>query len=294
MSELPRVQRAGPRAPGESGVASTATVAQELARRGGETLAAIEQAMHPSPRSMPAGQATSAAVRAASEASAAGSTRYPFFTEQLMAFETWLQLGREDRSPAPQLPVLLQVLMSNHHRARSLLLLARFVDLGPWAVCQALAVGLTPYIVKILAQPASRALPVFLWAKIIAHDPSVRHELAGHAIHFLRHAESAPLPGQRVLAVFVLAHLLQSPGCREDMIGENAHLVLAGQLRDFSDTMLRRVSCLALAALCTDHSAAKAACWAEGVAGAVADVLQDPAPETRAAAVHCLTCLMGV
>jgi len=35
-----------------------------------------------------------------------------FFEEQLTAFEVWLELGSEERSPPEQLPVVLQVLLS--------------------------------------------------------------------------------------------------------------------------------------------------------------------------------------
>lgn len=33
----------------------------------------------------------------------------PFFTEQLTAFEVWLQFGNENKSPPEQLPIVLQV-----------------------------------------------------------------------------------------------------------------------------------------------------------------------------------------
>ena len=58
----------------------------------------------------------------------------PFFTEQLTAFDVWLQYGTETRLPPEQLPIVLQVLLSQVHRLRALELLGRFLDLGPWAV----------------------------------------------------------------------------------------------------------------------------------------------------------------
>ena len=58
----------------------------------------------------------------------------PFFTEQLTAFDVWLKYGDESRSPPEQLPIVLQVLLSQVHRLRALELLGRFLDLGPWAV----------------------------------------------------------------------------------------------------------------------------------------------------------------
>ena len=58
----------------------------------------------------------------------------PFFTEQLTAFDVWLKYGAETRNPPEQLPIVLQVLLSQVHRLRALELLGRFLDLGPWAV----------------------------------------------------------------------------------------------------------------------------------------------------------------
>jgi len=36
-----------------------------------------------------------------------------FFTEQLTAFEVWLDHGSEDKKPPEQLPIVLQVLLSH-------------------------------------------------------------------------------------------------------------------------------------------------------------------------------------
>ena len=65
-----------------------------------------------------------------------------FFEEQLTAFEVWVAQGSEDRAPPEQLPIVLQVLLSQAHRLRALDLLGRFLDLGPWAVNLALSVGI--------------------------------------------------------------------------------------------------------------------------------------------------------
>lgn len=89
--------------------------------------------------------------------------------------------GSEERSPPEQLPIVLQVLLSNVHRMRALELLGRFLDLGPWAVNLALSVGIFPYVLKLLQSFAKelRPLLVFIWAKILAVDDvsiQVRHE----------------------------------------------------------------------------------------------------------------------
>ncbi len=63
----------------------------------------------------------------------------PFFSEQLTAFELWLDHGSMDKSPPEQLPIVLQVLLSQVHRLRALVLLGRFIDMGSWAVDLALS-----------------------------------------------------------------------------------------------------------------------------------------------------------
>jgi len=96
----------------------------------------------------------------------------PFFEEQLTAFHVWLTFGNEKRTPPEQLPIVLQVLLSQVHRVRALELLGRFLDLGWWAVNLALSVGIFPYVLKLLQSPAKelRHLLVFIWAKILAVD----------------------------------------------------------------------------------------------------------------------------
>jgi len=53
-------------------------------------------------------------------------TPSPFFEEQLTAFQVWLSLGNEKRAPPEQLPIVLQVLLSQVHRVRALELLGRY------------------------------------------------------------------------------------------------------------------------------------------------------------------------
>lgn len=99
-----------------------------------------------------------------------------FFSDQLTAFQVWLSCGVRGRRPPEQLPVVLQVLLSHNHRLRALDLLGRFCDLGPWAVNQALSVGIFPYVLKLLQATGRELRPylVFIWAKIMAVDFSVQ------------------------------------------------------------------------------------------------------------------------
>ncbi|XP_039775690.1 regulatory-associated protein of TOR 1-like isoform X2 [Panicum virgatum] len=134
----------------------------------------------------------------------------PFFTEQLTAFEVWLDHGSEDKKPPEQLPIVLQVLLSQSHRFRALVLLGRFLDMGPWAVDLALSVGIFPYVLKLLQTSAMelRQILVFIWTKILSLDKSCQVDLVkdgGHA-YFIRFLDSLDAyPDQRAMAAFVLA-----------------------------------------------------------------------------------------
>jgi regulator-associated protein of mTOR len=72
-----------------------------------------------------------------------------------------------DFPPSPA-PPPAQVLLSQTHRHRALVLLAKFLDKGAWAVNQALSVGIFPYVLKLLQSPAAelRDVLVFIWAKV--------------------------------------------------------------------------------------------------------------------------------
>lgn len=62
---------------------------------------------------------------------------------------------------------------------RALELLARFVDLGSWAVFSALSVGIFPYVLKLLQCGTKELRPslAFIWAKILSVDPSCQNDL---------------------------------------------------------------------------------------------------------------------
>eukprot|EP00268_Persea_americana_P021851 TRINITY_DN2174_c0_g1_i2.p1 TRINITY_DN2174_c0_g1~~TRINITY_DN2174_c0_g1_i2.p1 ORF type:complete len:661 (-),score=114.75 TRINITY_DN2174_c0_g1_i2:3073-5055(-) len=134
----------------------------------------------------------------------------PFFTEQLIAFEVWLDHGSEHKKPPEQLPIVLQVLLSQSHRFRALILLGRFLDMGPWAVDLALSVGIFPYVLKLLQTTATdlQQILVFIWTKILALDKSCQVDLVkdnGHK-YFIKFLDSVgAYPEQRGMAAFVLA-----------------------------------------------------------------------------------------
>lgn len=95
-----------------------------------------------------------------------------FFEQHLTAFEIWLRYGSSSKKPPQQLPIVLQVLLSQAHRLRALHLLSQFLDLGPWAVYLALSIGIFPYILRLLQSPSSELKPIltFIWARIMSVD----------------------------------------------------------------------------------------------------------------------------
>jgi len=105
---------------------------------------------------------------------------------------------------------VLQVLLSQQHRLRALILLARFLDLGSWAVNQALSVGIFPYVLKLLQSPAQelREVLVFIWAKILALDKSCQLDLVkdNGQFYFITVLSNTKIPAaQRTQAAFVLS-----------------------------------------------------------------------------------------
>ncbi|CAI5504846.1 unnamed protein product [Closterium sp. Naga37s-1] len=143
-----------------------------------------------------------------------------FFSQQLMAFEVWLEHGSDKKRPPEQLPIVLQVLLSHSHRLRALVLLGRFLDMGPWAVDLALSVGIFPYVLKLLQTSAVelRQILVFIWTKILALDKSCQVDLVrdGGHMYFIKCLEThepyssdprerATVAFQRAMAAFVLA-----------------------------------------------------------------------------------------
>jgi regulator-associated protein of mTOR len=143
----------------------------------------------------------------------------PFFSEQLTAFELWLDHGSADKPPPEQLPIVLQVLLSQVHRLRALILLGRFIDMGSWAVDLALSVGIFPYILKLLQTSAMdlRQTLVFIWAKIVSWDMNsqVQNDLTkdGGYLYFIKHLEledSDIFPESRAQAAFILSAICKN------------------------------------------------------------------------------------
>ncbi|XP_037936501.1 regulatory-associated protein of mTOR [Teleopsis dalmanni] len=215
----------------------------------------------------------------------------PFFERQLSAFQVWLELESESRSPPEQLPIVLQVLLSQVHRLRALELLARFLDLGPWAVNLALGVGIFPYVLKLLQSSAKELRPVlvFIWAKILAVDFTCQVDLVKDHKYFLSVLQDTTISKEhRTLSAFILACIVKN-----FLLGQTSALqgslvsICLEQLNDDS-WLLRQWLAICLGMLWQNFEKAR---WS-GVRDLAHEklyaLLKDAIPEVRAAAVFAL------
>lgn len=230
----------------------------------------------------------------------------PFFTEQLTAFEVWLDHGSEDKKPPEQLPIVLQVLLSQSHRFRALVLLGRFLDMGPWAVDLALSVGIFPYVLKLLQTSAMelRQILVFIWTKILSLDKSCQVDLVkdgGHA-YFIRFLDSLDAyPEQRAMAAFVLAVIVDGHrGGQEACINAGLidvclrHLQPENPHDAQTEPLLLQWLCLCLGKFWEDFPEAQLLGLQSNAPEIVACLLSEPQPEVRASAVFALGNLLDI
>ncbi|CAA0830582.1 Regulatory-associated protein of TOR 1 [Striga hermonthica] len=230
----------------------------------------------------------------------------PFFTEQLTAFEVWLDHGSEHKKPPEQLPIVLQVLLSQLHRFRALVLLGRFLDMGPWAVDLALSVGIFPYVLKLLqtTTPELRQILVFIWTKILALDKSCQVDLVkdGGHIYFIRFLDSVEAyPEQRAMAAFVLAVIVDGHRRGQETCIEAGliHVCLKHlQCSSSSETQMEPIFlqwiCLCLGKLWEDFLEAQLIGIQADAPAILAPLLSEPQPEVRAAAVFALGAALDV
>jgi regulator-associated protein of mTOR len=137
-----------------------------------------------------------------------------FFYQQLTAFENWIDLGDYQTVPM-QLPIILQVLLSQTHRLKALQLLARYLDTGSKAIYYALSVGIFPYVLKLLQSPAMELYDIltFIWAKILSVDHECQQGLLKENTHkyFIYALTSSSSQNEnRAIAAFSLAALCHS------------------------------------------------------------------------------------
>lgn len=274
-----------------------------------------------------------------------------FFSEQLMAFEVWLSQGgvsrkgrrrradaslsiaaqleidqdEEDeeearliRDPPDQLPIVLQVLLSQVHRLRALILLSQFLDLGPWAVNLALSIGIFPYVLKLLQSPAADLKPVliYIWARILAVDRSCQNDLLrdNGFIYFstvlspfqqpngindgtnASNVNNYPIPNvseHRAMCAFILSVFCQDfPAGQQACLQTDAMDSCLEHL-DHDDFLLRQWSALCIGQLWDDSAVGKARGISKDVHGKFACMLSDISPEVRAAVLYAMGILLG-
>lgn len=217
----------------------------------------------------------------------------PFFEDQLTAFQVWLERGSEECEPPEQLPIVLQVLLSQVHRLRALELLGKFLDLGPWAVNLALSVGIFPYVLKLLQASAKelRPLLVFIWAKILAVDVTCQVDLVcdqGQK-YFLSVLQDPTITSEyRTLAAFVLASIVHNfPLGQENALMGSLVSICLVQIGDECHT-LRQWLAICLGHLWQNYSKARWSGARDLAHEKLYPLLQDKIPEVRAAAVYAL------
>ncbi|KAI8980557.1 hypothetical protein BD414DRAFT_492558 [Trametes punicea] len=210
------------------------------------------------------------------------------------------------RKPPDQLPIVLQVLLSQPHRLRALILLSQFVDLGPWAVHLALTIGIFPYIARLLQAASQDLKPVliFIWARISAVDPSCQVDLYNN--HGYKYFASA-LAGQddprqsllpngsehKAMCAFILSTV-----ARDYMHGQNAcwrERVLDSCFDhlDEGDFLLRQWSALCIAQIWDGNDEIKVYGYDRRMQDKLIALLSDDSPEVRSAALYALSTFLG-
>lgn len=223
----------------------------------------------------------------------------------MSAFEVWLKKGSISNNPPQQLPIVLQVLLSQVHRLRALMLLSKFLDLGQKAVNLSLSVGIFPYVLKLLQSPAAELRPVlvFIWAKLLAIDSSCQADLLKdngytYFIGILSMPEAsmgviANPSEHRAMCAFVLSVFCTNFPAGQAACLQNGLLPsLLPHLKD-EDSLLRQWICVCFGQFWRGFPEAKTGAIRVKVGSAVASLLTDPVAEVRAAATFALGALLG-
>ncbi|KAI6778211.1 WD repeat-containing protein-like protein [Emericellopsis cladophorae] len=229
-----------------------------------------------------------------------------FFTEQLTAFDVYLARGDAlAQRPPDQLPVVLQVLLSQQHRVRALVLLGRFLDLGPWSVQLALSIGIFPYVLKLLTSGANelKAVMVFIWSRLIAVDISCQADLIkdngyNYFAQILKPSEHLPVVDDsehKAMCAFVLAMLCKDYKSGQVVCNQTDIMTYCLEhLHNQQNHLVRRWACLCLSQLWRDLPEAKWRGIRENAHVKLAYLAKDPNTEVRAAMIHALTTFLGI
>lgn len=235
-----------------------------------------------------------------------------FFEQQLTAFEIWLKYaGASTKEPPEQLPIVLQVLLLQVHRLRALILLSKFLDLGPWAVYLLLLIGIFPYVLKLLQSPAQELKPVliFIWARIMAIDyRSTQQELCkdkGYNYFYLI-LNLAPAPAaagaggilinddHKAMSAFILTLFIRDfrNGQRLCFLIE----LIRNCLKFVSlseNPLLRQWCCLLLSQLWVGYADGKWIVYKDGYLAKFLALVNDPIPEVRSLVTVALTSFLS-
>ena len=259
-----------------------------------------------------------------------------FFADQLTAFEVWISRGGSaltkrgplslpqasiepngaqshdttsperhlvPRKPPDQLPIVLQVLLSQPHRLRALILLSQFVDLGPWAVHLVLTIGIFPYISKLLQAAGQDLRPVliFIWARILAVDSSVQTDLyntQGYKyfsnVLGIKNEDNLPNSSEhKAMCSFILASISRDfphgqAACWGERVFDNCYDRL-----DDPDFLLRQWTALCIAQMWDCNDEIKVYGVDRGTQDKLIGMLADDSAEVRAAALYALGTFMG-
>ncbi|KAJ7201377.1 hypothetical protein GGX14DRAFT_656674 [Mycena pura] len=208
------------------------------------------------------------------------------------------------RKPPDQLPIVLQVLLCQPHRLRALILLSQFVDLGPWAVHLVLSIGIFPYISKLLqaAGPDLRPVLIFIWARILAVDPTVQVDLINtngyryFASILGARDEQAMLPNSsehKAMCAFILASASRDyPPGQEACIHARVFDYCFEKL-DEPDYLLRQWSALCIAQMWDAHDDNKVLGVERVTHEKLVQLLSDDSVEVRCAALYALGTFLG-
>ncbi|KAK6603483.1 meiotic regulator-interacting protein (WD repeat domain-containing protein) [Botrytis cinerea] len=206
-----------------------------------------------------------------------------FFTEQLTAFEVYLTQGAVTHKAPDQLPVVLQVLLSQQHRVRALILLGKFLDMGPWAVNLALSIGIFPYVLKLLQSAAAELKPVmvFIWTRVLAVDLTCLP-----VVDSLEH---------KAMCAFILAMLCNGYKQGQNVCNQTDIMTYClTHLQNADNPLLRQWACLCISQLWNDLPEAKWRGIRENAPAKLSGLVRDVCCEVRAAMLYAMTTFLGI
>ncbi|KUJ13739.1 uncharacterized protein LY89DRAFT_590803 [Mollisia scopiformis] len=228
-----------------------------------------------------------------------------FFTEQLTAFEVYLNQGAVTQKAPDQLPVVLQVLLSQQHRVRALILLGKFLDMGPWAVNLALSIGIFPYVLKLLQSAANELKPVmvFIWTRVLAVDLTCQTDLLKDSGYMYFAAILKPTEGlpvvdsleHKAMCAFILARLCDGYKQGQTVCNQSEIMTYClVHLQNGDNPLLRQWACLCISQLWKDLPDAKWRGIRENAPAKLALLVRDVCCEVRAAMLYALTTFLGI